>query len=130
MSEKLLPCPFCGGNKISVWDKSRYDVCVRCDKCDAQTDWLPTISDAITAWNNRTQPNEPLTLEQLKRMDGEPMWTVTNGVEGSGRWEIVDSVNDKYIRLCNPADESYDCESDTYGKTWLAYRNKVDEGVE
>ena len=53
MTEKLLPCPFCGG-EASVWDKSRYDICVRCDSCDAQVEWQTTKEKAIAAWNRRS----------------------------------------------------------------------------
>ena len=35
-----------------------------------------------------TTPNEPLTLEELREMKGQPVWTVTTGLDGSGRWEI------------------------------------------
>lgn len=63
-------------------------------------------------------------MSELKQMDGEPVWTVTNGVEGSGRWEILESVDNEFMRLCNPVDTTYDCPIDTYGKTWLAYRRK------
>jgi len=144
MSEKLLPCPFCGG-EATIQQDTRYPrygkkdtvkayepICINpsCLIYKADSIYFLSEKEAITAWNNRTQPNEPLSLDELKQMDGCPVWTVTNGVEGSGRWEIVDSVNDKYIRLCNPADESYDCKIDTYTKTWLAYRNKPEEGAE
>lgn len=49
---ELKSCPFCG-SKAAIWDKSKYDVCVRCANCNSQTDWLPTIADAINIWNTR-----------------------------------------------------------------------------
>ena len=55
--EELKPCPFCGADDISVWDKSRYDVCVRCNNCYCKTGWYSTIDDAVTAWN--TRPDNP-----------------------------------------------------------------------
>lgn len=59
---KLRECPFCGGAEISVRDKSRYDFCVRCANCNSQTEWLPTIADAVTAWN--TRPDSWISVEE------------------------------------------------------------------
>ena len=37
-----------------------------------------------------TQPNEPLTIEQLREMDGEPVWlNVADGV-----WALIDTDDD------------------------------------
>ena len=103
---------------------------MKCEKCRTKSDEYKTEAEAIAAWNRRADVadtnsgNKPLTLDELKQMDGEPVWTVTNGVEGSGRWEILESVDNEFMRLCNPVDTTYDCPIDTYGKTWLAYRTK------
>ena len=40
---------------------------------------------AIAAWNRRTQPeNKPLTLDELKQMDGEPVW-----ITGIEKWGVL-----------------------------------------
>ena len=55
----------------------------RQDICDGSQDrdWLMRcIEEAPTL----TQPNEPLTLEELREMDGEPVWFDT-----IKRWGIV-----------------------------------------
>ena len=54
--------------------------------------------------------NEPLTLDELREMDGEPVWLVN---QNGGRWVIMSGAY-LWDRRKN-AD---------YGKTWLAYRNK------
>jgi hypothetical protein len=73
-------------------------VCPMCEDCP---DGCPVEAPN----DSRNQPeNEPNTLSELRGMGGEPVWTVTNCVEGSGRWEILGI--------------------DTYGDTWLAYRRK------
>ena len=60
MSDKLLPCPFCGGK--ARWT-GRY---VQCYDCDIRTDEYSTdynntaYAKAMSAWNRRTQPNEPV----------------------------------------------------------------------
>lgn len=67
-----------------------------------------------------SQPNEPLTLEQLREMDGEPVWIANPDALGYGRWGIVDGVyqaeDDQVLMLRG----DYSCHY--YGKTWLAYR--------
>ena len=56
----------------------------RQDICDGSQDrdWLMRcIEEAPTL----TQPNEPLALEQLREMDGEPVW-----VEDVKHWALID----------------------------------------
>lgn len=53
----------------------------------------------------RAQPaNDPLTLEQLREMDGEPVYIKYHTC---GRWEIY---------------QGFMHDHGLYGKTWLAYR--------
>ena len=47
--------------------------------------------EAITALS---PPNEPLTLEQLREMDGEPVW-----VTPTGFWALVISKRGQRVRL-------------------------------
>ena len=57
--------------------------------------------------------NEPLTLDELRKMDGEPVWCVSLGAKlsrGDG-WYI--GVNNWHIG--------------GYGKSWIAYRQKPEE---
>lgn len=65
-------------------------------------------------------PNEPLTLDELREMDGEPVWIANPDALGYGRWGIVDGVyqaeDDQVLMLRG----DYSCHY--YGKTWLAYR--------
>jgi len=86
------------------------------------------IESAEAAWNRRAQPdnlltstrrakpaNEPLTLEELREMYGEPVWT-TNMYGEMGAWVIVGTSY-----ASSPAEKlSYPM----YDKTWLAYRRK------
>ena len=57
--------------------------------------------------------NEPLTLDELREMDGEPVWLVN---QNGGRWVIMSGVY-----LWNSRKNA------DYGKTWLAYRQKPEE---
>lgn len=74
-----------------------------------------------------TPPNEPLTIEQLREMDGEPVWIANPDALEYGRWGIVDGVyqaeDDQVLMLRG----DYSCHY--YGKTWLAYR-RPSEGEE
>lgn len=79
-----------------------------------------TISDLmeliLDAAEEATPPNDPLTLEQLREMGGEPYWHV--GLQDDSEpphWNILDSFFAKHI-------EDYG-----YRKRWIAYRYKPEE---
>ena len=65
-----------------------------------------------------TKKVEPLTLDELREMDGEPVWVQSPGVPEYGRWAIVEGVGENCLFLR----DDFTCHD--YGKTWLAYRNK------
>ncbi len=70
---------------------------------------------------NRPLPNEPLTLEELGEMDGEPVWvTSPEGVFAPG-WMLV-MVRYRFVmanwQVCHFAG---------YGRVWLAYRRRMEE---
>lgn len=65
MSEKLKPCPFCGGTpKLKSFrvaeDAEVAFIC--CSDCEAKTtefeDAYAPFEDAITAWNTRKEPTQ------------------------------------------------------------------------
>lgn len=81
MSE-LKPCPFCGGAPAVIEDGYKA-IAVHCFNCGADIT-AETERKACAAWNRRAQPanepkvveidqvkNEPLTLDELRGMDGE-----------------------------------------------------------
>ena len=55
MSDKLKPCPFCGGEAIidgcddTLW-------IVICKECNASIGYKETKEEAIEAWNKRIEP--------------------------------------------------------------------------
>ena len=77
-----------------------------------------------------TQPNEPLTLEELREMNGEPVWVKRlKGLSVCDTdWAVVEfrlepDVKHDKIRVWWPGSEDEDTPSeDDYGKTWIAYR--------
>ena len=69
------------------------------------------------------EKNEPLTLEELREMIGEPVWVQSPGIPEYGRWAIVEGVGEDSLFLR----DDFTCRE--YGKIWLAYRRKPEEGT-
>ncbi len=74
MSEvKLLPCPFCGSDKVGFWDTEdeEHPYQIVCLGCFNGTDECITKDVAIKKWNTR-KPMERIIerLEEKKRSDG------------------------------------------------------------
>lgn len=81
------------------------------------------------------ESNEPLTVDELREMDGEPVWTVGVSYTKDGTfsmWDIIESVNengihfgysDEYVEWWNYGLKKMD--GNLLG--WLAYRRKPDE---
>ena len=66
----------------------------------------------------------PLTLDELRGMDGEPVWIVPmRGSGGFCTWMLVDAE----YELCREAHGEM-AVFENCGKTWLAYRRKPEEG--
>ena len=82
-----------------------------------------------------TPPNEPLTIEQLREMDGEPVWCKwllpeDRAIE-QGKWFIVISGDKAGLEIKRPAEYGcHFCKIDDYGKTWLAYRRPPEGEVD
>ena len=96
-------------------------------ECDELYGMMQLIDEAPTL----TPPNEPLTLEELREMDGEPVWIVEH--PDWGHWElsadaedyIADRDQDLYgLKHDDPAGQ---CGLHVLG--WLAYR-RPPEGEE
>ena len=81
--DKLLPCPFCGGeaeSKMYLWGHHAethepiWCYYIYCTSCDAMTDNVfKSKTEAVAAWNRRAQPeNKPLTnSDRFRRMSDE-----------------------------------------------------------
>lgn len=67
------------------------------------------------------EKNDPLTLENLRGMDGAPLWFVSIA-DGFSAWGIVRIVEMKHTWFVAVAGaERAFGDKDSYGKTWLAY---------
>lgn len=80
---------------------------------------LREFKELIKMWNDKLdkeQENPPLTWEQLKRMEGKPVWIANNGTYC---WEIIQGVYDDGVSFGH---SFYDRHS--FDKEWQAYRKE------
>ena len=55
MTDKLLPCPFCGGEARLIEAECGTTIhAVECVLCQAKIGWFDEKERAIEAWNNRS----------------------------------------------------------------------------
>lgn len=135
MMDELKPCPFCGGTNITMGACSIGPEChIECE-CGARIELLVNFDAEMSveehddlcavelamAWSRRDQQqsNDPLPLEELREMRGDPVYVV-NGK--SSWWDIVDFVAGGwlYLRVANKTGLAID----SYSNAWLAYRRK------
>lgn len=97
------------------------------DAFEGQTENAEYLTAAITRLKTHpeAQTNEPLTLEELRKMDGQPVWVKAPGVSNdiSGRWVIVEGVDLEDRTIYTRGD--FACHD--YGAVWLAYRRPPKE---
>lgn len=129
MSEELMPCPFCGGEaSLFTAEEVGYigDVhfTVKCNGCFCGTGHYADPGRAAEAWNRRAQqPNEPLTLDELKGMLSEPVW-VKSLFDGTVKGAVINNANAAAYVLCGVRYDTFG----NYSKTWLAYRSPPEAG--
>lgn len=84
--------------------------------------YAPLDCPMCKEWHSN-ESNEPLTIEQLRKMDGEPVWGKSLITGKPGEWFIVRIVemSKSWFIACAGATQGLG-DKDTYGKTWLAYR--------
>lgn len=63
-------------------------------------------------------PNDPLTLSELREMDGEPVW-IDDWYEDFHGWELSETASDYF--------EGESRTVEAYGTRWVAYRRKPEE---
>ncbi len=73
MSEKLKPCPFCGGEAelINIDAAKAQGICdpitVHCKECRCNTNWFSKEWEAIGAWNRRTNNERDFVQRKEKK---------------------------------------------------------------
>lgn len=113
-------------------------ICENCEKhgkCGGIEDCQKVLRERLAAYEDTgltpeeimkliAPPNDPLSLEQVKGLNWEPIWVKRfNGAQGYYIAENVGSGLDLYRGGCG-----YESFSD-YGKNWFAYRRKPEEGA-
>lgn len=79
--------------------------------------------EAVTKCNGL---NEPLTLDELRQMDGEPVYCV----EITGREEWLFRRDGGFADMYGEFTSDDFMAFDNYGKLWWCYRQKPEEGTE
>ena len=98
------------------------------------------VEDVVSSIENAptfTQPNEPLTWEELKKLKNSPVYIEVIGVNSywaevigvNSYWALVRDINDSGVWLMTVDDIDDYGSHRLYGKTWIAYR-RPPEGEE
>ena len=112
--------------------QTMLDLIIEAKRTDPETgsfaEWLAEY--LVLGMPTLTPPNEPLTLEQLREMDGEPVWVKclkpSQYTDPPERWRILEKSITGHFGVWNG-----DCAliERNYGTDWLAYR-RPPEGEE
>jgi len=81
---------------------------------------VASVTDWMLKTVNEAKDNVPLTLEELKQMDGEPVWVEMLVGNRPSHWAII------HGHLVH--DGRFAEDSGGYGIAWLAYRRKPEGG--
>lgn len=94
----------------------------------ASSSRLVAINAAISLLRTHpdAQPNEPLTLEELREMVNQPVWVQFPDFPEYGSWRIVVGVNTEGGERTLYCWGDYTCRD--YGETRLAYRRPPKDG--
>ena len=109
-----------GGDTDGVWCFDAL-MLAAADRLEGYVDRCARFSEEIMVLREQ-QSNDPLTLDELRQMDGEPVWVVRLDGRLKSRWHIVGSS--LWIEMFTEWDGAF---SPDYGKTWLAYRHKTED---
>lgn len=106
--------------------------CTNCGSCGLRMDderILTAYANAIAALRSHqeAEKNEPLTLDELREMDGHPVFLIPLGVDSwyNGDWALVDL---KY-ELCRTTLGGL-AVFENCGKTWAAYRRAPERNIQ
>ena len=91
MTDKLKPCPFCGGNNVGVFKHEYFYkshlYAAHCYDCHFGLKMVETEEEAITTWNTR-KPMDRI-VEQLEKASYDSMH-LDMSRPMTETWQIVD----------------------------------------
>ena len=111
-------CRRCGGPLMTYYCEDRLHL-IACEKCGtlALTQAVsPQVAANLTLRQpTLTPPNEPLTMEELRKMDGEPVYMTFPSDTGNqcGHWALVGTQRWGAVSLI-------------YGCGWSSYESAVE----
>ena len=111
-------CRRCGGPLMTYYCEDRLHL-IACEKCGtlALTKAVsPQVAANLTLRQpTLTPPNEPLTMEELRKMDGEPVYMTLPSDTGNqcGHWALVGTQRWGAVSLI-------------YGCGWSSYESAVE----
>lgn len=109
-----------GGDTDGVWCFDAL-MLAAADRLEGYVDRCKRYAEEIMELREQ-QSNDPLSLDELRQMDGEPVWVVWLDGRLKSRWHIVGSS--LWIEMFTEWDGAFSLD---YGKTWLAYRHKTED---
>lgn len=116
-----------GPHKATVYDSGFDDAIWRV--LDV-IEHMPTLTQPNEGAKDKNVPtNVPLTLEELREMDGDPVWGKSLITGKPGEWFIlrVVEMSKTWFIACAGAEQGFG-DKDTYGETWVAYRRPPEGG--
>ena len=93
------------------------------------TVWVGSSKEENGYWKLPTLPetgNDPLTWDELKKMEGKPIWLEWLSEDESSTWWVVGEVRKNDIIIAQYLDEAELCKDDL-GVIWLAYSKEKNE---
>lgn len=115
--DSCAECPYCDNVKGCCRDNSHmidalnYLKAYRDDRNDLS---------ALRAYWVKQQANPPLTWDELRQMEGKPVWVEYITLRTKG-WVLVDYIDNDRIDLTVPAAMQLSVFEHQIGKTWQAY---------
>ena len=90
--------------------------------------WVESTKEENGYWKLPTLPetgNDPLTWDELKQMEGKPVWIEVDGNWWGKFWAFVETANENYMNFFQKGQEyPEDLWKRNMGKTWQAYRKE------
>ena len=82
---------------------------------------------AIDALEKQAEPeNKPLTLEQLRKMGGEPVWIALLNIAKQPTCEVITKICEDGIHTMGTEGSGY-ASFGLYDKAWIAYARKPEK---